>query len=192
MANVALPDKDSWDDCRATYNEVVFDSNGANGTAGNHNFFVFTATITNAPPVLAHRYSFEGAAGSTLVADSIGTAHGSVQGGASFTGDGKVNLLGANGFVDLPNGLISGLTNVTFEAWLIWNGGAQWQRIFDFGSNSAGENGQGTGQTLSLTPRSSADVIRFAATTNSNASQILVGCAADPADRPTGPHCGDV
>jgi hypothetical protein len=155
--------------------KLVFETTGANGAVGNYNYFTFTATATNPAPMLAHRYSFEGAPGSTFVADSVGTAHGALQGGGTFTGDGKLNLLGTNGFVDLPNGIISSLSNVTLEAWLTWNGGAQWQRIFDFGSNSGGENGQGTGLTyLSLTPRSSADVIRFAATTNSNASQILV------------------
>src|SRR6266568_9677916 len=66
---------------------------------------------------------------------SVGTAHGTLLGGGALTGDGKLNLQGANGFVDLPNGIISSLSNVTLEAWLAWNGGAQWQRIFDFGSN---------------------------------------------------------
>jgi hypothetical protein len=40
--------------------------------------------------------------------------------------------------VNLPNGLISGLTNATFEAWLTWNQSGttnqSWQRIFDFGT----------------------------------------------------------
>ncbi len=155
---------------------LVFDSNGANGTVGNYNYFTLTAAATNAAPVLAHRYSFEGAPGSTFVADSIGTAHGTVQGGAAFTGDGKLNLMGANGFVDLPNGIISSLTNVTLEAWITWNGGSQWQRVFDFGSNSGGENGQGTGQTyLMLTPRSGSGVLAFAITTNSSAGEIGLG-----------------
>jgi len=75
--------------------------------------------------------------------------------------------------VDLPNGLISGMTNVTFEAWVTWNGGGNEQRIFDFGNNSNGENNQGTGlRYLRLTPRSSAGVVRFAATTNSAAGEM--------------------
>src|SRR5262249_32603407 len=45
--------------------------------------------------------------------------------------------------------------------------------IFDFGSNSAGENGQGTGLTyLALTPRSSGNVLRFAVTTNSGGGEL--------------------
>jgi hypothetical protein len=36
-------------------------------------------------------------------------------------------------YVDLPNGIVSSLTHATFEVWLVWIGGASWQRIFDFG-----------------------------------------------------------
>jgi glucose/arabinose dehydrogenase/type 1 glutamine amidotransferase len=153
--------------------KLVMENNGANGTIGNFNYFGLTAIATNPPPILAHRYSFEGQPGSTLVADSVGTADSTLLGGGAFTGDGKLNLFGANGFVDLPNGIISSLSNVTLEAWLTWNGGAQWQRIFDFGSNTGGENGQGTGLTyLLLTPRSGGNVMHFAATTNSGSGEV--------------------
>jgi len=76
-------------------------------------------------------------------------------------------------FRSLPNGIISSLSNVTFEAWLTWNGGSQWQRIFDFGNSSGGENVPGTGLTyLALTPRSSGNVLRFAVTTNSGGGEV--------------------
>ncbi len=164
---------------------LALDSNGANGTVGNFNYFTFIAFAANAPPVLAHRYSFEGAPGSTLVADSVGTADGTAIGGASFTGDGRLTLNGVNGYVDLPNGIISSLTNVSLETWVKWNGGSQWQRLFDFGSNSGGENGQGTGQTyLALTPRSSADLLRFMITTNSSGGQsVLTGTSMLPTNQ---------
>jgi PKD repeat protein len=158
--------------------KLVMENNGANGTIGNFNYFTFTATATNPAPVLAHRYSFEGAPGSTFIADSIGTAHGTLFGSGALTGDGKLNLSGANGFVDLPNGIISSLGNVTLEAWLTWNGGNQWQRIFDFGSNSGGEGAQGTGLTyLALTPRSGGDAFRFMITTNSGGGEIAAQSA---------------
>jgi hypothetical protein len=84
--------------------------------------------------------------------------------------------------VDLPNGIISSLTNVSLETWVKWNGGSQWQRLFDFGSNSGGENAQGTGQTyLAFTPRSSADLLRFMITTNSSGGQsVLTGTGMLP------------
>jgi hypothetical protein len=93
------------------------------------------------PVHLLHRYSFDG--DGTRVVDSIGSAHGSVKGGAALDGAGHVTLDGMDDFVNLPNGLISGLTDVTLVAWLAWNGGHCWQRVFDFGSSDAGEDNVG-------------------------------------------------
>jgi hypothetical protein len=89
--------------------------------------------------------------------------------------------------VNFPNGLISGQTNVTLEAWVTWNGGAAWQRIFDFGSSSAGENNQGTGLTyFMLTPQSGSGPMRFAITTNSSSGEAgIQGQGAFPIGQPT-------
>jgi len=75
---------------------------------------------------------------------------GSLENCALFYQDTSVELHGDGGYVDLPDGIISTLTNASFEAWLTWDGKASgnWQRIFSFG-NSAG--GVGTGQIF-LTP----------------------------------------
>src|SRR5262249_50283572 len=58
--------------------------------------------------------------------------NGTLNGGASFVSDptrGNVlNLSGANQFVSFPAGL-SGMQ--TFMAWVKWNGGGAWQRIYD-------------------------------------------------------------
>jgi hypothetical protein len=166
---------------------LVMDSSGANGTIGNFNHFLFTATATNPPPQLVHRYSFNEGAASTTAFDSIGTAHGALQGAAALSGDGKLILPGSNAYLDLPNGLISTLTNVTFETWTTWNGGGNSQRIFDFGNNSNGENNQGTGRTYAtLTPSSSAGVLRFAASTNSTSGEVAATWTnALPIGRPT-------
>jgi len=120
------------------------------------------------PAVLRHRYSFNDAAGSRTVTDSIGSANGTLvfastnapytnglPDGSGFTGAGLLNLKGSNGCVGLPAGLVSQLSSVTFEAWVIWNGPSAvgWQRIFDFGSNDQGTNASGTGTNyLILTP----------------------------------------
>src|SRR5262249_26024261 len=151
-----------------------------------------TKVVTVAPlpglaPVLVHRYSFSGDSSMTAATDSVGNAHGALVAGATLTGDGSVDLNGTDGYVDLPNGIISVLTNATFEAWVTWTGSSVWQRIFDFGNNSAGENNQGTGQTyLFLTPRNGASqVVRFAATTSSGGGErpILNGRAMLPTDK---------
>lgn len=103
----------------------------------------------NAGPI--HRYSFDNAAGladeGTEFIDSVGGAHGVVMGEeAEFTGS-ALRLPGGDptfaAYGDLPNGLISGLMDVTVEAWVTTEGAQSWSRIFDFGSNSpGGENGE--------------------------------------------------
>ena len=110
---------------------------------------------------LIHRYSFDGDA--AVVLDSKGAAHGQLL-GERLPGDGTLPLAGehAGQYVNLPNGIVSGLTDATFEAWLTWNGGAAWQRIFDFGSSSSGEDMPGATGTsyLFLTTNASPDTSR--------------------------------
>jgi hypothetical protein len=111
---------------------------------------------------LVHRYDFEGSG--TVVTDRVGTAHGSVKGGASLSqvgGKGAVVLGGgsAGSYVDLPNGLVSALTNATLEAWVTWGGGAAWQRVFDFGDSTSAtpEDNPTTGKSyLFVTPTTDA------------------------------------
>ncbi|MDF3068902.1 MAG: hypothetical protein K0R38_4503, partial [Polyangiaceae bacterium] len=95
---------------------------------------------TSLEAALIHRYDFEG--NGTTVLDRVGAAHGSVTQGATLSKlDGRgVVLLGggtAGAYVDLPNKLMSTLTNVTLEAWVTWGGGKAWQRVFDFGDSTA-------------------------------------------------------
>ncbi len=98
------------------------------------------------PAAPVHRYSFSNpstdeAIGMELT-DSIGGAHGVVVGeGASFTGT-ELRLPGGvsneSPYGDLPNGLISSLTDTTIETWVTVEGSQSWARVFDFGSNSPG------------------------------------------------------
>lgn len=121
---------------------------------------------------LIHRYSFNETAGTT-VNDSVGNAHGTLKGqGAFFDGAGRLFLPGGGistdpaesiaGYVDLPNGLISGLPRLTIEAWVTWEGSGPWQRIFDFGTSAGGEDiANGQGNYLFLSPQGPA-ALRFA------------------------------
>jgi len=113
---------------------------------------------------LVHRYMFDGSG--TTATDSIGTAHGTIK-NATLTGTGSLVLAGGvtDQYVDLPNGIVSSLTNATFELWLTWDGGANWQRIFDFGNpDSNVEGAQSAGaSTLHMTPLADGNhVLRFA------------------------------
>lgn len=107
---------------------------------------------------LLHRYRFDGSG--TVITDSVGTAHGAAVSTSIAAGSGKIALSGIDQYVELPNGLVSSLESVTLEAWVSWlavpsSPAANWQNIFTFGTNQAGEGVQGTGTTyLSLTAQS--------------------------------------
>ncbi len=86
---------------------------------------------------LLHRYRFDGTG--TTVTDSVGGADGVAKGGATLEGLGELELAGGSSgqYVDLPNDLLSTLEDATLELWVVWNGGAAWQRVFDFGDAMA-------------------------------------------------------
>lgn len=133
---------------------------------------------------LIHRYGFNDATDSTTIADSVGTAHGTISGGVTLDGA-RASLDGVDGYVDLPNGLVSSLTNITVETWIIWNGGGTWQRIFDFGTSSNGEGQSGTGQRyMFVSPRGGANVARFTITPVSGGEErpVLDAPTAIPED----------
>jgi autotransporter-associated beta strand protein len=117
---------------------------------------------------LTHRYSFTSDAN-----DSVGAAHGALINGATVTGGRVVlansgtqtanNTVGGGQYVDLPNN-IARTSSLTLEGWATWNTASDWQRIFDFGNNSAGEQLPGSGainyngvSTIYLAPRTGND-----------------------------------
>ncbi len=81
--------------------------------------------------------------------------NGTLQNGASITneiGRGKaLRLTGTNQYVTLP---LSIANASTFATWVKWDGGADWQRILDFGTD--------TTKYLFLTPRAFGGKMRFA------------------------------
>jgi arabinan endo-1,5-alpha-L-arabinosidase len=97
------------------------------------------AAIADAPPALAHRYSFNTnnpAAGW----DSIGMAHGTLLGNAAVVNN-ALQLTGTSGgYVNLPGGLVSGSSAVTLECWAQFGVNGNWARVADFG-NIVGSSG---------------------------------------------------
>jgi hypothetical protein len=93
------------------------------------------------PPLdsLIHRYSFTEAG--TEVLDSVGTAHGKVL-ETTMDGSGVLTLAGnsvqPDQYAELPDNLISPLSEVTFVVWTTWKGGAGYERILDFGESNKG------------------------------------------------------
>jgi hypothetical protein len=135
---------------------------------------------------LLHRYDFEGTG--TTVTDRVGTSHGVLKNASLSKLSGKGVVLFGGGtsgaYVDLPNGILSSLTNATLEAWVTWGGGSAWQRIFDFGdsTNATPENNPGLGKTyLMLTPAGSGGhaTVGFSLTGNGSGQELDL-VAADP------------
>ncbi len=128
---------------------------GAGGEAGEG------ATLRS--DALLHRYSFDGMG--TVALDSKGGAHGTVI-GTELVAEGTLALggLGTGEYLDLPDNLISGLGDATFEVWITWAGGDPWQRIFDFGDSFQAANDSINGHTyLFLTPKAAySDMLRAA------------------------------
>ncbi len=99
-------------------------------------------------------YTFENGA-----TDSSNVFNGTLQGGAGTITDSirgpVLSLSGANQYVSLPQGI--GAMR-TFAAWVKWSGGADWQRIFDFGPSST--------RYAMLTAHASNGPLRFEITAN--------------------------
>ena len=96
------------------------------------------AQTTGLAQVLTNRWSFSEPAGSTTVTDSVSGVVGTLQGSAQVDGAGNLVLNGATspGFVSLPGGLISGLSNVTIEAWVTNSSTPDNVCLFEFSDGS--------------------------------------------------------
>jgi arabinan endo-1,5-alpha-L-arabinosidase len=106
--------------------------------------------------------------------------NGSLQNGAVITNEpGRGNVLSLDGvsqYVLLPDSVANA---GTFAAWVKWNGGGDWQRIFDFGN--------GTTPYLFLTSRAGViGKLRFAITTDGNGAEQTVDA---PTALPTNSWC---
>lgn len=124
---------------------------------------------------LAHRYAFDGTG--NVVADLVSGADGTLLNSVLSGDTGTLVLSGTNGeYVNLPNGIISSLTDATIEVWLNWAGLGQWERIFDFGTSDS-EDVPGNGSSyFFLTPGSAASVptLRVAFSTQGNGQETVL------------------
>lgn len=99
----------------------------------------------------AARYAFDGNG-----YDGLGNGNDAMLVGVPRFVPGKfgqaVALNGTTDYLQLPPSLASN-TDWAFAGWVLWNGGGNWQRVFDFGLD--------TSRFMFLTPRSSAGTLRF-------------------------------
>jgi len=98
--------------------------------------FAIALNFSALSQTLIHRYSFISNA-----TDEVGTANGTVIGGATFNGSALV-LNGTNGYVSLPAGVVSGLSAVTIETWASFGTIANNSFLFGFGNTDSGGSGE--------------------------------------------------
>jgi hypothetical protein len=99
--------------------------------------------VGNPAGLIAH-HQFDG-----TVTDNVGGTSGiTTTGSPAYTAglfDNAIRFDGTDDVVQLRSGLLNGVTDLTISARVRWNGGSDWQRIFDFGN--------GTSQYLFFTPK---------------------------------------
>jgi autotransporter-associated beta strand protein len=119
-----------------------------------------TLNINVLPYALRSQYSFDG-----NLNDSVNGYNGTAAGSPAYVPGAigqAISLNGSTDSVSLPGAAIN-YKQITVAAWVYWNGGYMWQRIFDFGND--------TNHYLFLTPFG-ADGIRFAIK-NGGSEQVL-------------------
>jgi hypothetical protein len=140
-----------------TYQIVLTAADGA----GRQASATTVLSPANPPAGWSSYYPFRADAG-----DANGHFNGTLHGGASIQSDATrgsvLNLSGTNQFVSLPPGAAN---MQTFMAWVKWNGGNAWQRIFDFGNNT-------TNYTI-LTPAAANGLLRHNISVNSIAGEQI-------------------
>jgi hypothetical protein len=124
---------------------------------------------------LIHRWTFNESADGVTIPDVVGGGNATLvnttglatiaDGQATLGNDGSQSSSGAGGgatngdYVDLPNDLVSPLTQMTIECWTTWNDDTQgWARAYDFGTSNQGEDLSGAADgagvhTFYFTPR---------------------------------------
>jgi hypothetical protein len=124
------------------------------------------------PPPFAAWYKFDETSGTTA-ADASGAGHdATLNGGASWTAGklgGAVALDGVNGYVALPEAVITGAVAYSVATWVKLDALSTWSRIFDFGT--------GTGANMFLTPRSGSNTLRYAITIGGSGGEQQINAA---------------
>jgi len=109
---------------------------------------LLAAQLSASAQTLVHRYSFSetddgaGDIGAT-VHDSVGNANGALPLGGTFTGAQLQLQGGLQEYVNLPAGILSNYTAVSFEAWVTVGVDAEWNSaLFAFGNTDASGAGE--------------------------------------------------
>lgn len=151
----------------STYYYVV---SAVNAAAESSNSIETSATATT----IRARLKFDETSGVTAI-DSSGNGWDAtlVNGAVWDAGQigNAVRLDGADDYVDLPDGIVNGLTDFTIATWISLDNSSNWSRIFDFGT--------GTNTYMFLAPSNGATgTLRFAITTGGGGGEQQINTPA--------------
>jgi len=155
-----------------TQDLVFTDTSVSNGTTYHYVVTAVTPSgeLDSAPLIVSQaevtRYDFDGTAN-----DAVGTRHATLKCGSTGlpaystgkTGQ-AISFDGIDDYVQLPTGT-GNYQDITLSAWVYWNGGGNWQRVFDFGSEME--------KYMMLTPKSGSNTLRFQMTTTRGTDDTL-------------------
>ncbi len=130
-----------------TYHYVV----AATDTSGNVGAYSNEVAVTAGPGLIVH-YRMDGDAVDGSGNRNDAASEGSPNYPAGVSGQ-ALDFDGSNDRATLPPGIFNG-DEISIATWVWWDGGGNWQRIFDFGN--------GTGEYLFLTPQAGGGGLRFA------------------------------
>jgi len=170
-AMITMMDSVPWIERYAVYSRVEYtrqthyDGGGLTPMGVMYRDHVAPASHVQAPARGGYncaRYGFEDNFDDTLYYQNHASSYGSPTFIPGLVGR-ALEMDGQDDYIMLPENLADG-DGFTFAGWVIWLGGGQWQRIFDFGAN--------TSRYMFLTPASGANTLRFAITSGGG-EQIL-------------------
>ncbi|MGL1955816.1 MAG: RICIN domain-containing protein [Colwellia sp.] len=148
-------------------NVIQADFTGAN--AQQWSFVSIDATNTG---TMIAKYKFDNNAN-----DETSNNNATVSGSPSYsTGNvgQTIELDGNDDYIELPDD-VGNSENITIATWVYWDGGDNWQRIFDFGVD--------TDSYMFLTPSSNAGTMKFVITTGSYSEEQSLVTSVLPTDQ---------
>jgi autotransporter-associated beta strand protein len=144
-----------------TYYYAVAAGNGSGQSQSS------ASATTTAPAVAMSWLKLDETSGTTAADATDNSNNGTLINSPTWIGGKIGNALGLNStnqYASLPSSVVSNLHDFTVAAWVYWNGGGNWQRVFDFGS--------GTFIYMFLTPQNGVTgAPRFAITTTGGSGE---------------------
>ena len=149
------------------------------GVVGSTETAASNVAMATSSSLLVAQLKFDETTGATA-SDSTGNGvTGTLNGGASFAAGqsgNAVSLNGSSGYVSLPTGFNSTLSDFTISSWVYLNSSQTWARIFDFGDTR--------GDWMFLTVKNGSGVPQFSTSTvYSYNEQSVQGTSALPTNQ---------